>query len=178
MPPSPLVDAFRGGLGEVGYVEGKNVAFEHRTVGGEYERFRAIADDFVRSKVAVIFATGGTAAAVAAKSVTSITPDVFYMGVPGQAGPRHQPQPTGREPYWPGMAGFCAGSEATRTAPRTGLECNCHLAAAKSEKSRQRVRGTRCAGGRRQAWARSPLSTACLSESSPDVFRNVHHHRF
>jgi putative ABC transport system substrate-binding protein len=78
--PAPLVDAFRAGLGEVGYVEGKNVAFEHRTVGGEYERFRAIADDFVRSKVAVIFATGGTAAALAAKSVTTTTPIVFYMG--------------------------------------------------------------------------------------------------
>jgi putative ABC transport system substrate-binding protein len=78
--PAPLVDAFRGGLGEVGYVEGQNVAFEHRTAGGEYDRFREIADDFVRRKVAVIFATGGTAAALAAKSVTSITPVVFYMG--------------------------------------------------------------------------------------------------
>jgi ABC-type uncharacterized transport system substrate-binding protein len=78
--PAHLVEAFRRGLHEIGYVEGQNVAFEYRTVSGEYDRFRAIADDLVRRQVAVIFATGGTAAALAAKSATSMTPIVFYMG--------------------------------------------------------------------------------------------------
>jgi putative tryptophan/tyrosine transport system substrate-binding protein len=78
--PAYLVDAFRRGLGEYGYVEGQNLAFEHRAVNGEYDRFRPIAEDLVRRQVAVIFATGGTAAALAAKSVTSAIPVIFYMG--------------------------------------------------------------------------------------------------
>src|SRR6516165_672215 len=78
--PAQLVDAFRQGLGQIGYIEGQNVSFEYRTASGEYDRFRRIADDLVRQQVAVIFATGGTAAALAAKSATSTTPVVFYMG--------------------------------------------------------------------------------------------------
>jgi putative ABC transport system substrate-binding protein len=65
-----MIDAFRQGLGETGYVVGQNVAFEHRAAGSEYSRFRAMADDLVRNQVAVIFATGGTAAALAAKAAT------------------------------------------------------------------------------------------------------------
>ena len=78
--PVQLVDAFRQGLGQIGYIEGQNVSFEYRTASGEYDRFRTIADDLVCQQVAVIFATGGTAAALAAKSATSTTPVVFYMG--------------------------------------------------------------------------------------------------
>ena len=75
-----MIDVFRQGLNEAGYVVGQNVAFEHRAAGSEYERFRAMADDLVRRQVAVIFATGGTAAALAAKAATSTSPIVFYMG--------------------------------------------------------------------------------------------------
>jgi putative tryptophan/tyrosine transport system substrate-binding protein len=58
---SHMIDAFRQGLNEIGFVVGQNVAFEHRAAGSEYDRFRAMADDLVRRQVAVIFATGGTA---------------------------------------------------------------------------------------------------------------------
>jgi putative ABC transport system substrate-binding protein len=75
-----LIDAFRQGLNETGYVVGQNVAFEHRAAGSEYDRFRAMADDLVRHQVAVIFATGGTAAALAAKAATRSIPIVFYVG--------------------------------------------------------------------------------------------------
>jgi ABC-type uncharacterized transport system substrate-binding protein len=77
---SHMIDAFRQGLNETGFVVGQNVAFEHRVAGSEYDRFRAMVDDLVRRQVAVIFATGGTAAALAAKTATSTIPIVFYMG--------------------------------------------------------------------------------------------------
>src|SRR5262245_19838439 len=59
--PAHLVEAFRRGLGESGYTDGHNVALGHYSAGGQYDRFRAIADDLVRRQVAVIVATGGTA---------------------------------------------------------------------------------------------------------------------
>ena len=75
-----LMEAFRRGLGETGYTDGHNVTLEHHSAGGQYDRFRAIAGDLVRRQVTVIFATGGTAAALAAKSATATTPVVFYVG--------------------------------------------------------------------------------------------------
>jgi putative tryptophan/tyrosine transport system substrate-binding protein len=78
--PANLVSAFREGHGERGHVEGQGVAFDLRSAGGDYNRFRTIADEFVHRHVATIFATGGTAAALAAKSATATIPIVFYMG--------------------------------------------------------------------------------------------------
>ena len=75
-----MIDSFGHGLNATGYVVGKNVAFEHRAAGRDYHRFRALADDLVRRNVDVIFATGGTAAALAAKAATGTIPIVFYMG--------------------------------------------------------------------------------------------------
>jgi nitrate reductase NapE component len=75
-----LIDAFRQGLNETGYVEVQNVAFEHRAAGDDYDRYRTMANDLVDRQVVVIFTTGGTAAALAAKSATSTIPIVFYMG--------------------------------------------------------------------------------------------------
>jgi len=71
--------AFRRGLSEYDLVEGKNVAFEWRRAGPEYERFRELTAELVQRRVSVIFAYGGTAAAVAAKAATSTIPVVFYM---------------------------------------------------------------------------------------------------
>src|SRR5262245_5626389 len=77
---APMIDAFRQGLRETGYAVGQNVAFEHRAAGSDYDRFNAMANDLVRRQVAVIFATGGTIAALAAKTATSTIPIVFYAG--------------------------------------------------------------------------------------------------
>src|SRR5262245_18660428 len=65
-----MIDAFRQGLSESGYIVGQNVAFEHRAAGSDYDRFSAMANDLVRRKVTVIFSNAGTVAALAAKNAT------------------------------------------------------------------------------------------------------------
>ena len=75
-----IVAAFRAGLAETGYVEGRNVVLEFRWAEGQIDRLPALAANLVRRQVAVIIA-GGSAAARAAKSATTTIPIVFAIGV-------------------------------------------------------------------------------------------------
>jgi putative tryptophan/tyrosine transport system substrate-binding protein len=76
-----IVAAFRKGLHEVGYSEGRNVAIEFRFAEGHHDRLQALTADLVRRQVDVFVATGGTASAVAAKPLVPATiPMVFAMG--------------------------------------------------------------------------------------------------
>ena len=74
-----LAAALLQSLNENGYVEGRNVAFEYRSSEDHYDRLPALAAEFVRRQVAVIYA-GGAPAARAAKAATTTIPNVFAMG--------------------------------------------------------------------------------------------------
>jgi putative ABC transport system substrate-binding protein len=71
------VVAFRKGLSETGYVEGRNVAVEYHWLEGNYERLPALLDDVVRRGVAVIAVPGSSPISVAAKAATATIPIVF-----------------------------------------------------------------------------------------------------
>jgi putative ABC transport system substrate-binding protein len=75
-----FMTAFKTGLAETGYVEGRNVAFEYRMAENHFERLPALADDLVRDRVGVIVTASNVPAALAAKAATQIIPIVFMMG--------------------------------------------------------------------------------------------------
>src|SRR5262245_60485570 len=82
-----LVESFRRGLSEAGYMTGQNVAVEYRYAENQPDRLRALAADLVTRRVAVIAATGGNHTALVAKSLTTTIPIVFTSGAdPVRAG--------------------------------------------------------------------------------------------
>jgi len=82
-----LVAAFRVGLSETGYVEGRSLAIEYRWGQNEPARLPELAADLVRRRVAVIVTPGNISAALAAKAATATIPIVFSSGAdPVQVG--------------------------------------------------------------------------------------------
>src|SRR5262249_33540740 len=73
-----LVDAFRQGLRELGYIEGRNIVIEYRWADGRYGRFPELVSDLVRIKADVIV-TAGTPGALAAKQATKTIPIVMMV---------------------------------------------------------------------------------------------------
>ena len=75
-----LLEAFRRGLEERGFVEGRNVVIEYRWARGEYDRLPDMAADLVSRRVNVLTAVGGDPSPRAAKRATASIPIVFGMG--------------------------------------------------------------------------------------------------
>jgi putative ABC transport system substrate-binding protein len=68
------------GLGDTGYIEGRNVAVEYRWAEGQNDRLQALAADLLRRQVTVVAAPGSTRGALVAKSMTSTIPILFATG--------------------------------------------------------------------------------------------------
>ncbi len=79
-----LVAAFRGGLNEAGFVEGRNVMIEYRWADGDYNRLPALAAELVNRPVTALAATGGSA--LAANAVSTTVPIVFITTDPVRSG--------------------------------------------------------------------------------------------
>ncbi len=79
-PYAQMVSAFRKGLSETGFDEGRNVVIEYRWADGNYDRLPGLADELVNRHIAVLYTSGGSVSALAAKEAARGVPLVFLMG--------------------------------------------------------------------------------------------------
>ena len=80
------MDTLHQGLRDLGYVEGKNINFEYRYAEGKFEQLPELAEELVRLKVDILFATDSAAARAAKKSTTTIPVIISIGGSPVATG--------------------------------------------------------------------------------------------
>ena len=78
-PADPVLGEFRGGLAEIGFIEGRNVMIEYRWLEGHYDLIQEMVADLVRRRVAVIV-SNTTTAVLAAKAASQTIPIAFIVG--------------------------------------------------------------------------------------------------
>ena len=79
-PYAQMVSAFREGLSETGFDDGRNVVIEYRWADGNYDRLPGLANELVNRRIAVLYTSGGSVSALAAKDAARGIPLVFVMG--------------------------------------------------------------------------------------------------
>ena len=82
----PYIEAFRLGLRELGYVEGKNINIEYRYAEGKFERLPELAEELIRLKVEILVVPSATAAQAAKKSNVTIPIVMTRAGDPFSRG--------------------------------------------------------------------------------------------
>jgi hypothetical protein len=131
--------AFRSGLGEGGFVEGRNVAIEFRW-GEGYDRLAAMASDLVQRKVTAIVAAGGVPSAKAAKAAADTIPIIFNVG----GDPVRdclQPQSARRQYHRRHKSQFGAGTKTAGAAARNDTGRNADCAAGEPDHAVGRAHG-------------------------------------
>ncbi len=79
-PYAQMASAFRKGLSETGFDEGRNVVIEYRWADGNYDRLPGLAEELVNRRVTILYTSGGSVSALAAKDAARGVPIVFTMG--------------------------------------------------------------------------------------------------
>ena len=79
-PYAQMVSAFHKGLSETGFDEGRNVVIEYRWADGNYDRLPGLANELINRHVTVLYTSGGSVSALAAKDAARGIPLVFVMG--------------------------------------------------------------------------------------------------